>query len=395
MRFHHSFMTNIQKRIISRSAILAVAIVLAMVGVAQPFAKPAVADVYDDQIKVLQAQINGYNDKAKELATQADTLSNKIAELQNQQAQLQAQIDLTSAKRDELQTQIAANEAKIKEQSTALAATLANMYYSQQTSTLDILMNSNSVSDYVDKTAQQQSLQQQITSSVDQITEIRNQLQQQKGDVEKLLAQQQAQQDQLSETKQQQQDLLDRTQGQEANYQKLVADNNAQIASLRQQQAAANAEKEAQYGGKVTAGDPNHGGYPAKYDNAPQDSLVDQWGMYNRECVSYTAWKVHSTYGNMPYWGGGAGGGGIVPSGSAKYWVGKAKVNGIPYGTTPKVGSVGVMTGGTYGHVVWVEKVSGSQVYVSQYNWDMAGHYSEMWISAAAFQYYIYFGEWK
>jgi len=383
------------KQFYTRLAVLAVTAVLAVVAVVQPFAKPANADTYDDQIKVLQSQIDSYNSKASDLAAQADTLNNKIAELQNQQSQLQAQINLTTAKSNELKAQIAANEAKIKEQSTALAQTLSNLYYSQQTSTLDILMNSNSVSDYVDKTTQQDSLQQQISASVDQITAIKKQLESQKAQVDQLLATQQAQQDQLTATQQQQQDLLAQTQGQEANYQALVTQSNAQIASLKAQQAAANAAKQKQYNGKITAGDPNHGGYPAYLDNAPQDSLIDPWGMYNRECVSYAAWKVQQTYGNMPYWGGSSGGGGVVPSGSAKYWVGKAQINGIPYGTTPKVGSVAVMTSGTYGHVAWVQQVNGSQIYVSQYNWGMTGQYSEMWIDSAAFQYYLYFGEWK
>jgi surface antigen len=45
---------------------------------------------------------------------------------------------------------------------------------------------------------------------------------------------------------------------------------------------------------------------------------------------------------------------------------------------------------GYYGHAMWVEKVSGSMIYVSQYNYDLRGHYSEMWVNGSAFTY-IYF----
>jgi surface antigen len=134
--------------------------------------------------------------------------------------------------------------------------------------------------------------------------------------------------------------------------------------------------------GSVVAGDPNHGGYPAKWDSpVAQDSLVDSWGMYNRECVSYAAWKVYQTYGNMPFWGG---------VGNANQWLSDARSSGIPTGTAPQAHSVAISMHGYYGHAMWVEKVSGDRVYVSQYNYDLHGNYSEMWVSASQFTY-IYF----
>jgi surface antigen len=134
-------------------------------------------------------------------------------------------------------------------------------------------------------------------------------------------------------------------------------------------------------GGSIIAGDPNHGGYPAKWDNARQDGQIDSWGMYNRECVSYAAWKVYQTYGDMPYWGG---------VGNANQWVRDAKKAGIPTGAAPQVHSVAISMYGYYGHAMWVEAVKGNMIYVSQYNYDLHGHYSEMWVNASSFTY-IYF----
>ena len=134
--------------------------------------------------------------------------------------------------------------------------------------------------------------------------------------------------------------------------------------------------------GVVVAGDPNHGGYPARWDApVPQDSLLDSWGMYNRECVSYTAWKVYQTYGYMPYWGG---------IGNANQWVGDAQAAGIPTGSTPQVHSVAISMRGYYAHAMWVEAVSGKMIYVSQYNYKLDGQYSEMWVNGNSFTY-IYF----
>jgi surface antigen len=158
----------------------------------------------------------------------------------------------------------------------------------------------------------------------------------------------------------------------------LSAQQQQQIMSLITAQIAANKD----LGGTVVAGDPNHGGYPAKWDApARQDSRLDSWGMYNRECVSYAAWKVYQTYGSMPYWGG---------VGNANQWVRDARRAGIATGSTPAVHSVAISMRGYYGHAMWVEKVSGDMIYVSQYNYDLHGHYSEMWLRSSDLTY-IYF----
>jgi surface antigen len=161
----------------------------------------------------------------------------------------------------------------------------------------------------------------------------------------------------------------------------ILASYNAQQRQQITDWQAAQAVANRGLGGSIVAGDPNHGGYPAKWDNAVQDSRLDSWGMYNRECVSYAAWKVYQTYGTMPYWGG---------VGNANQWIRDARNAGIATGSAPQVHSVAISMRGYYGHAMWVEKVSGSMIYVSQYNYDLHGHYSEMWVNASSFTY-IYF----
>lgn len=155
----------------------------------------------------------------------------------------------------------------------------------------------------------------------------------------------------------------------------------AEQRSAVEQQIAEQAVANRRLAGTVIAGDAARGGYPDKWHNARQDSMVDDWGMYNRECVSYAAWKVHQRYGNMPYWGG---------IGNANQWLRNARNAGIPTSRTPKVHSVAISMAGYYGHAMWVEKVEGDMIYVSQYNYDLNGRYSEMWLRASDFTY-IYF----
>ena len=241
-----------------------------------------------------------------------------------------------------------------------------------------MLASSKDLSEFLDKQQYRETVQQKIKNTLDKINALKAQLKEQKTQVEKLLADQQAMNQQLGASQWQQSSLLAYTQDQKNQYTMAIKANNANIAALRAQQAAANRR----LGGRAEAGDPNHGGYPAYLDNARQDSLIDPWGMYNRECVSYTAWKVFEAYGHMPYWGG---------HGNANQWPASARADGIPTGSEPRAGSVAVSMSGYYGHVMWVEAVYGDgSIRVSQYNYDLAGHYSEMTISGSGLTY-IYF----
>lgn len=114
--------------------------------------------------------------------------------------------------------------------------------------------------------------------------------------------------------------------------------------------------------------------YPPRLANAQQDSIVDLWGMDNRECVSYTAWKVATTYHNMPDWHN--------QGADAAWWPYLAKRSGILNGSIPRAKSVaiampGIALGGDltgltvdeHGHAMWVEKVNNDgTILVSQYN---------------------------
>ena len=137
--------------------------------------------------------------------------------------------------------------------------------------------------------------------------------------------------------------------------------------------------------------------YPAFLADQPLDSVVDRWGMYNRECVSYTAWKVQSTFHDMPNWSDY--GQTLIPD--ADNWVTLAQQSNIPVGTTPQVNSVAIAMPGTLigsdwvagpvGHSMWVNAVNpDGTILVSQYNLDDDGLYSTMTIPASGLTY-IYF----
>jgi len=109
------------------------------------------------------------------------------------------------------------------------------------------------------------------------------------------------------------------------------------------------------------------GGYPEKWCRASLDTVVDDWGMYNRECVSYTAYKVAASGRMMPY-----------GFGDANKWPEAARARGIAVDGHPKVGDVAVLPDGDHGHSMYVEVVhEDGSLTVSQYNKAKIGTYSK------------------
>lgn len=365
--------TSVFKGLATRSTLVAAAVLMVL---AVPL-NTAHADRFDDQINALQQQVDAYNNEAARLRGEADTLRNAMNALNAQKNAIQKQINLNQVKYDQLVAEIKANEKKLADQQKVMASSISDLAAESTTSPIEVLASSDSIGDYIDQQEYRSSIRDQLQDSIKQIKQIKEKLTKQKKDVERVLKDQKSRRDTLAAKEAEQAQLLSATRGEEAAYKRLVGQKNSEISNLRAQQQAANAA----LGGSVVAGDPGHGGYPGYLDNAPQDSLVDPWGMYNRECVSYTAWRVHQKTGNMPYWGG---------QGNANQWPGSAQSEGIPTGSTPKKGSVAISMSGFYGHAMWVEQVDGNMIYVSQYNYDLAGHYSEMWVDGSNF-IYIYF----
>ena len=355
----------------------------------------ASADEYDEKIAAIQAQIDQYNAKAEELSKQADTLQRQLNLLATQKSTIQAQINSSQAKYEKLKAQIAENEKKIEERRTVLGNTLADLYVDDQTSPLEMLASSNNIADYVDEQAQQESVRDALVQSIEEINRLKAELEKQQKEVKQVLADQEDQKEALVAKENERAKLLSETQGKESAYNKLSAAGASEQDKLRQQQqeaiaaamAAASRSSGGGSNGTISAGSPDKGGYPSRLANARQDSIVDDWGMLNRECVSYVAWKVYQKNGYMPYWGG---------RGNAKQWPGNAKRAKIPTGSEARARSAGVIYAGKWGHIVWVDSVnSNGTINISQYNYNWGagrGLYSTMsGVLPSSYDIYIYF----
>lgn len=364
-----------------RGATLAVAVGLLLTGSGIPAWQHVLADQYQDQINQLQAQNSSTRSLVNNLASQAASYQDAIAKLQAQIDGLQSAINTNVTLQTDLQKQIDAAQAEIDHQRAILSADIKAMYVDGTPDTLEMLATSKNLSEFVDKQEYRSRVQNKIQDTMKRIAELQKTLQVQKAKVENLLKEQKLQQSQLDTDRAQQQELLAYNEGQRASYNAQISANSQQIAQLR----IAQAEAIRKMGGSAIVGDSGDNTYPAKWKNAPLDAYLDSWGMYTRECVSYTAWKVNEAYGNMPYWGG---------IGNANEWVRNARNSGIPTSSVPKAGTVGISFWGSYGHAVWVEAVDGNSVIVSEYNYDWAGNFRRWRYPASTFTY-IYFGDWQ
>jgi surface antigen len=327
-------------------------------------ATAAHADVYDEQINALNGQNAAAQGVLNGLETQASGYQDAINQLQAQINAMQAAIGANQAKQAELQQQIADAEAQIAQQKQYLGEDIKTMYVDGQLSTIEELATSKNLSEYVDKQTYRTSVQNKIDATIREIADLEAKLQKEKTDLDTVIASLQQQNAQLSAAQSQQQQMLAYNESQQSAYNSQISANSSRISDLRRQQIAANSR----FIGSAGSGAACGGGYPAKWCEIAQDSVIDNWGMYNRECVSYTAFRVAASGRFMPYWGG---------VGNANQWPGDARAAGIPVDSNPRVGDVAISMRGAFGHAMYVESVNGDgTISVSQYNASLDGRYS-------------------
>jgi len=352
--------------------------------------QPALADKYDEQIKALQKEIDQYDSQAAKQASKAKSLEGELARLTNERNKLQAQINKNQIKYDQLVAKITQAENDIQNNKQALGITLRDYYLEGETSTLELLASSDNIAEFVDKQAYRESIQKSLSQTVKKIEALKKQLVKDREAQKEILNNLGNQKKALQKKEAEKQKLISDTRGKESVFRQLSNKQSKQVKELRSQQAAENARAAGGIGSIVSSGNCG-GGYPGLASgangsygcNLPLDGGVDPWGMYNRECVSYTAFKVAQSGRHMPNWGN-------TGPANARDWLDRAAQDGISYDGNPRRGDVAILPVGYYGHAMYVERVSGGQVYISEFNLNWDGKYTERWADAST-MYYIHF----
>lgn len=348
---------------------LVLAIVLTGGFLAAPF---AMADEFDRKINQLRSQ-NAKKEKKQELLeNKATTFQDKVNGLQTQINLLEGQITKDQARSEELRQRIADAEAKLEEQKDLLGQNIKQMYLEGQITTLEMLASSRDLSEFVDKEQYRNSVKDKIKTTLDEINALRLELKSSRDALEKTIAARQERQASLDKQRAEQAHLLSLNAAQRSALEGEINENNEKIAGLRAEQAAENAL----LFGSGLRNIPDTSGYPwANYQPFPNE-VSDPWGMYLRQCVSYTAWKVWRSGRHMPNWGG---------IGNANQWDDNARRAGIPVDGKPRVGDVAISNSGYYGHSMYVEHVYGDgRILISQYNAGWDGRYSEAIVHAGS-----------
>ncbi|HEX8182645.1 MAG TPA: CHAP domain-containing protein [Candidatus Saccharimonadales bacterium] len=387
------------RNILRSARLLAAAfVILSVVNMAAP---ASAAINYNAEIKRLEAEKSSNASSRAALEDTALTLEQKISNLQTTITSLDAQIRTNQASQADLTAKILQTTRQIQEEQAALGKLIRQMYIDNDISMLEKMASSKNMSDYVEKEEYARSMQTQIKQTIDRINALKKQQESQKVLVDKLVADNKAMQVQVTAEKQEVTTLLAMNQQQQSAYTQSITTASTQINSLEREQAEENLRFQREQAAlaeaarrKAAANPPaatgnnsaaaqqapqaatpsssgravNGRAYP--YANAPfPNETSDSWGMYQRQCVSYTAWAVATSGRHMPYWGG---------RGNAKQWDDNARAAGIPVDRNPRSGDVAVSNRGTYGHVMYVESVNGDgSINISQYNAAWDGRYSE------------------
>ncbi len=341
------------------------------------------ADRFDEQINAINQDTSIKQNQNSQLGAEAASLTDTINNLQGQINAMQSKIDANRQKIDELKAEIAKAEAELAKQRSILGETIKSMYIDGDISTLEMLATSKDLSDFFDKQQYKESVQNKVKVTLDKVQQLKLDLNTQKETTEKILAEQQSLQSQVLAQRAEKDRILGLNQDQQNALNAQIKENSAKVSQLRSQQAAENAKLFRGSGTRIVPGSNGRDTYPGQWRNIPMDSVIDSWGMYNRECVSYTAWKVYERKGYMPYWGG---------RGNANQWDDNARAAGIPVDGNPRAGDVAVWHVGYYGHVMYVESVnSNGTINISQYNHDFNGTYSEAYNLSTAGLVFIHF----
>lgn len=381
--------TPVSTSFAARAAIVAASILM-MVATPIQIAPTAFADQFDDQIAAIQREVDQYQAAARDLSNRADTLQRELDRLSNEKAQLQSQINLSQAKYDQLVKNIAKARERIKQNRLVVGELIVNDSVADKVSPFVRLAGSDNLAKSLDEITNAEAAQDDIIAKIKEIEKLRKQLEDDRKALEVVLTDQKHQRDALVAKENEHANLVAQTRGEEAAYQQLSAQRNKDISKLRAAQIAANRQATGGIGSVQVQGNCG-GGYPGLAQHSrgqygcslSLDGGVDKWGMYNRECVSYAAFKVAQSGRTMPDWG-------FTGPANAIQWLDRAAASGISYDRNPRVGDVAILPIGYYGHAMYVEQVSGGQVYLSEMNLNWDGNYTERWADASS-MYYIHF----
>jgi peptidoglycan hydrolase CwlO-like protein len=200
-----------------------------------------------DQLQQLEGQIDQYQGQISSYKQQGNTLSGQISTLNAKIASINLQIQATNLTIAQLnqnitdtQTEITTTQNDIDQKRAAMGNLVQALYENDQLSLMEVFLKNPRLSDFWSDTQDISLLQNNLSVTVQQITDLQSQLQDQKTqfeasktDAASAAAYQQSQAAEVAATKTQKAQLLTATKGQESKYQQLLVQTQATAAQIR------------------------------------------------------------------------------------------------------------------------------------------------------------------
>lgn len=303
-----------------------------------------------DECKAAAAAETAAREKADAASAEANNLEAMVASLELEIAALEAKIAANEAAAADLAENIEYTENKLAAQKAALAALLVDIHFEEDPNTIMLLAGSSSISDLAEKQSRADSVKQQITLSALNIKKAKQELEDQKAEVDRLLVDQNNQRTVVAEKRAEQNNLM-------LTYRDNAEAYTAEAEEARKAKELAIANEIARLNSSGVAASGSNT-YPFQSD-CPQKNLWygNQWG-YVCQCTSYAGYKAYEHWGvDIAYWG------------NAYSWDEAAVARGYTVDYTPAPFTVAVSNSGEWGHVMWVESVNADgTINLSEYN---------------------------
>lgn len=303
-----------------------------------------------DECKAAAAREAEARQKAADAAAAAKSLEEVVQGLELEIYALEAKIKSNEAVGADLDVKIKANEEKLELQKNALASLLVDNYFDSEPDTILILAGSSSISDLTERQTRAETVKQQINISAKNIKAVKEELEADKAEVDRLVVDQKNQKEVIKQKRAEQNRLI-------AQYQNNAANYGAEAEEARREKEKQIAEEIARLNSSGVAAI-GINTYPWQ-SVCPAQNLwwSDRWG-YVCQCVHYAGYKAHEFWGvDISYWG------------NAYSWDESAVARGYVVDRNPAPFTVAVSNAGAYGHVMWVEGVNADgTINLSEYN---------------------------
>ena len=366
---------DIMKKVVCYLVLIIVATFLAV------FISPVSAyecDPGDTECENAKANMEAKRNEATLFSQKASSVSEMIEQLDTDIENLETSIASNEKKIKKLNIEIEETEEKLEETKKALAEILVNMHFSDDSEPIRILAGSKSISDYAEKAAREEVAKQEIVTMSEKVKKIKNDLDEQKREVEEALRVNENEKLAAAAKRESQKSLKE-------TYEK-NADDAAAIASYWKSEVRRMTWKPAAAGGTGIRSNDARNTYPYGGNCGPGyiyegDNVQYPYGGLICQCTDYVSWKAYEKWGIWNTWGGDAwqyiyAGGNHVPN--------NGKTTYVDSTPAPNTIAIWPMTCGpwgcNYGHVQWVESVNpDGTINVTEYNvdWPEGGCYEK------------------